>query len=289
MKDTIIIIDGDFVCHTCRFTNAVYHHGEECGVIFAMLERILDLSQAYDTREIVIVWDSRHSYRKKVFPEYKLKRAKKRQEDTPENREIYFAMKRQKDVLCELLPAIGFANNLVQNGLEGDDLVAMVCRNYPERKIVIVANDHDLYQLLDKNVSIITPHGEFLGKEYRVKNFEEEFGLSPKLWHLVKAIAGCTSDEVPGVRSVGEKTACKFLSGQLKESCQAFKKITCSDGEAIKKRNLELVCLPHKKTKPIVLKKNHFDWDLFWKTCKKNRFRTFMTERKDEWESFFGK
>lgn len=287
MKKTIIIIDGNYIGHTCRFTNSIYHKGQETGVVYALLDRVLDLAEAYSTNNIVFAWDSKHSYRKKYFADYKSKRKARRQEMSQEEKELLYAMYRQNEFLQRLLPTLGFSNNLMQNGLEGDDIIAMVCRNYPDQKIVIVANDGDLFQLLSYNVSILTPKGEYLGKEYKQKNFEEDFGIKPDQWHVVKALAGCTSDEVPGIRSIGEKTACKFLLGGLKEKSMAYQKIVSDEGEKIKEFNIPLVKLPHEKTKPILLKENCFCWKEFESMCKQFSFTAFLNDRRDEWERFF--
>ena len=253
------------------------------------MTKVLDLAEAYDTSKFAFVWDSKHSWRKKKYHWYKAKRAKSRKELDEAEKEALAAMFRQVDLIQHILPRIGFRNNLMQNGVEGDDLMAMICRNYPQYKIILVANDHDLYQLLDNKVSMLSPKADYLGKEYKAANFEEEFGISPRKWHLVKAIAGCTSDEVPGVEKVGEKTACKYLRGELKEHTQAYKKITCQDGIDIKERNLELVELPHKKTKPIILQEDELNLEEFKKLCKEFKFKYFLEDRFDEWERFFNR
>lgn len=288
MKSVLIVIDGNFVSHSCRFANKVYHKGKESGVIYDILNKIIDLGETYHTNDVVIVWDSKHSWRKKKHSWYKQKRAAHRKELSEEDKEILRCMYRQVDNLQTIFPKLGFSNNLMQNGLEGDDLMAMICRNYPDRKIVLVANDHDLYQLLDSNVSMLSPKGEYLGKEYTQYSFQDEYGISPKLWHLVKALAGCASDEVPGIDGVGEKTVCKFLRNELKPTHKTYDKITCSDGQEIKERNLPLVRLPHAKTKPIVLAGNNFNWCEFTKLCKQFKFNDFLVDRRDEWERFFG-
>lgn len=296
-NNPIIIIDGNFIAHTCRFTGKVYHEGEECGVIKTLLDYILDLSQSYKTNNFVIAWDSRHSFRKKKYPWYKSKRTKDRQELSEEEKKILRSMYRQIDILQVCLKELGFENNIEQNGLEGDDVMAMVCRNYPTERIILVASDHDLWQLLDHNVSMLTPKGDYLGKEYRAKDFEKEWGIPPQKWFLVKAIAGCSIDEVPGVgrdihtgeivARIGESTAANFLIGKMNSSTGTYKRIISDEANQIKKRNLELVRLPHERTKPIILKENHYDWEKFQKICKTYSFKDFLGERVDEWMMFF--
>lgn len=296
---TIVVIDGNFIAHLCRFTNRIRYKGKECGVILKIFEMILDCSMAYDTESISIVWDSKHSWRKKKHSWYKEKRTQDRKELTDQEKKDLRSMYEQVDKLMKILPQIGFQNSFMQNGIEGDDLMAMICRNYPTSKIVLVASDHDLYQLIDNNVSILTPKGEYLGKEYRKKDFEEEFGISPSKWHLVKAIAGCISDEVPGVgrdiktheivARIGEKTACNYLAGKLQNTTKAFQRIVCDEGQQIIDRNLELVRLPHQKTKPIILKRNKIDKIAFLSLCHEYKFMSFINERIDEWERFFRK
>jgi len=69
-----------------------------------------------------------------------------------------------------------------------------------------------------------------------------EYGIAPSQWADVKAIAGCSSDGVEGVRGVGEKTAAKFLRGNLKPASKAHQAIVA--GNNVWRRNLPLVRLP---------------------------------------------
>ncbi|GAH00618.1 unnamed protein product, partial [marine sediment metagenome] len=78
----------------------------------------------------------------------------------------------------------------------------------------------------------------------------------PREWKLVKALAGCSTDGIPGVKGVGEKTAIKYLTSQLKETTKACQAIISKEGIKIFKRNLKLVALPFKGTNVFKLKKD---------------------------------
>ena len=76
--------------------------------------------------------------------------------------------------------------------------------------------------------------------------------MEQEQWHVVKAIAGCETDSIEGVKGIGDILAAKFLRGLVKEGSKTYQKI--EQGEAIWKRNMELVKLPLEGTKtfPIV-------------------------------------
>jgi len=81
------------------------------------------------------------------------------------------------------------------------------------------------------------------------ESFGREWGIDPTMWADVKAIAGCSTDNVQGVKGVGEKTAVKFLTGGLGPDTKAFDRITSIDGNDVWERNLHLTRLPFKGTK----------------------------------------
>ena len=70
----------------------------------------------------------------------------------------------------------------------------------------------------------------------------------------MKALAGCSTDSVPGIKGVGEKTAIKYLKNELKESSKIYQRIISKEGWNIYKRNIELVKLPFTGTKIFKLK-----------------------------------
>ena len=273
-----IIVDCNYVGHAVRHTvdtKLQTSSGVHTNVIYGFLQSILMLSQVYSTNKFVFVWDSKLSKRKELFPEYKKSRHK---DMTPEEKEELRQAFLQFQILRKrVIPTIGFQNNFMEPGYEGDDMIASVIQNDDfGRDFLLYASDHDLYQLLSPRVAMIKR------KElYTIDKFVQEFGINPSQWWMVKTLAGCSSDEVPGIRGVGEMTACKWLRKELKEKSVAFQKIVDSR-EEVERRNIPLVKLPFEGTPVKKITEDRFDIRATRKMFQYYEFDSFLEEF-DEW------
>ena len=152
-----IIVDCNYVGHACRFavdSKMKTSKGVKTNVIYGFLQTILNNSQIFGTNDFIFVWDSKISKRKEIFPEYKKHRHK---DMTPEEKqELEDAYKQFGIIKDEIIGRMGFKNNFMVDGYEGDDLIASIVKNDMENsKFLLYASDHDLYQLLSENVSMI--------------------------------------------------------------------------------------------------------------------------------------
>jgi len=95
----------------------------------------------------------------------------------------------------------------------------------------------------------------------------------------VKAMAGCKSDKVAGICNVGEKTAIKYLNGNLKSTTKAYKDI--KDSKDLIESNMKLVDLPMEGTGKFRLNKDRMDLPAFMKLCEDYGFQSFL---RDIWE-----
>jgi len=176
-------------------------------------------------------------------------RKKKRKEASEDEKAAYASLRKQlEDLRTHVLTDMGFVNVFSQKGFEADDLIASVALRCPKNsEAIIVSSDEDLYQLLGSNRMIWNPHKK---KILNRKWFKEEYGIEPSQWRTVKALAGCSSDNVPGIPGVGEKTAIKFIKREIKKGTKTYDKF--ENAETIIKRNLPIVKLPYPGTgKPI--------------------------------------
>ena len=279
----IIVIDCSALCYASAFSLVGMEDDDiETGIIFGFLRQLRMLSQKFGTNDLVFTWDSKQSKRKEFFPEYKMKRGKKKKED-PEIAKIFASTYEQIKKLKEhVLPSIGFINSFEQNGLEADDLMADIVQGYDN--CVIVTNDEDLFQMLDY-CNIWLPGKK---KLITASSFEMEFGIQPSKWDDVKAFGGCKADEVPGIpipnndntgwskRGVGQGTAIKYVKNELPSHYKALKAIESDHGMNVYFRNIKLVHLPHTETKTILL--NDFvklNAKGFWDICNEYNFRSF--------------
>lgn len=224
-------------------TGSLTHGADLTGVAYGFINQLFTFFKhaPYGT-EPVFCWDSKHSLRKKVYPDYK-----KRDEQTEEAKERRLELYSQFDAIREdILPSLGWRGRCwIRDGYEADDLMAWgswKCKD----KCIIVSGDEDLYQCLynenpRREVFIFNPgKNEF----YTEDQLRKDYKVTGDHWPIVKAIAGCKSDNVPGVKGVGEKTAIKFLHGNMKLSDKKRVAIEEFKRSSEYERNLKLVTLP---------------------------------------------
>jgi DNA polymerase-1 len=241
-----MVIDANYLCHRAfHVFGKLSHQGMGTGIAYGVLRDVREWADRFQTDMIVFGFDSLGSKRKLIYPEYKANR--KRKEKTDDEIEAYNQFLEQVDTLQHtLLPSIGFNNIFSREGFEGDDILGSVSRDQRlNHEVILVSSDEDMYQLLHTNVSMWNPRAK---KLQTLKWFREEYGIAPKQWRDVKAIAGCTSDNIKGIAGVGEKTAVKYITGEINTSTKAYKSIESKKGKAIAARNMPLVSLPFKGT-----------------------------------------
>ena len=180
----------------------------ESALLMRFFDKIKMAHRYAKTNRVIFCCDSARSVRRELYPEYKGKRAK------DEHFDLYrdFFLKIQN----EIVPSMGFKNVLEADGLEADDIIASIALQEKKLPVVIFSDDSDLYQCIKSNVSImsISRSSNEACLMYPAK-FERLFEISHEKWADVKAIAGCTTDNVPGIEGVGEKFAIRYLNGTM--------------------------------------------------------------------------
>lgn len=241
---TWLVIDVSFLCHRAFHTaQHLLWKEKPTGVIFGFLKSISFLKDEFQTDRVAFCFEHPDLFRKAIYPPYKSKRRSK--ERTEAEKKSYQGLNLQiAELRGRYLPRIGFKNIFCYRGMESDDImaaIAMYCTD-EDNEIILVTADSDLYQCLSENmVMIYSPQARKLLTE---KWFVSKYGIVPSQWAVVKAIAGCSTDEIKGVGGVGELTALKYLRGELKESDRAYKAIRSRESLAIVRRNRILVKLP---------------------------------------------
>lgn len=265
----MILIDSNAICYREAYAigDKLSYEERKVGIIFGFLREILKLSKLYNTNEFAFCWDSRKSLRKQVYPEYKQKR--KTTEIDPQIFEQFETIK------TRMLPEIGFKNIFTYEGYESDDILAEIVFGYPEMEFVIASSDEDLFQLLYEGVKMYNLHSK---KEYDYHDFEKDYGITHDSWSLVKSMAGCSSDNIKGIEGVGEKTAIKYILGQLDHKTKAYKKIVSEEGQKIIARNYDLINLPYKNTPQSVIVEDYLSLLGFMSVCKRFGFSSIMKD-----------
>ena len=210
-----LVLDMDLLCHRAfHTTGELEFRGNKTGIVYGVLREILNLQERFSTNKIVFAWDLGDPLRREIYPAYKLNRQHFNLD--PQDGENRRQMRKQMLALrTEYLHGIGYRNIFFQEGHEADDVIASIVLNslQPKEKAIIVSADQDLYQLLNHRVFIWNPVRKVLIDE---ANFSAFHGIEPARWHCVKAMAGCSSDNVKGIMGIGEVLAARFLQGQLK-------------------------------------------------------------------------
>jgi len=171
--------------------------------IFGFAHAMTKLLDNGFTHVLVALDTDGKTHRHELFDEYKGTR-----KDTPEE------LKEQFPYMKEYLEALG-VYFYEQQYMEADDIIGYVVTHFKSEfdEIIIYSNDHDLVQLLDKNVSqLISRKGLKEIEMYTPEYVEEKLGFKTTQVIDYKALVGDVSDNIPGVPGIGDKTAVKLLS-----------------------------------------------------------------------------
>lgn len=293
-----LIIDANYLFHRSRHALKDVSLSNEfirTEIIYGFLKTLLYFSKRFIADEWTFVWDSSIPWREEEYPPYKRERnrtkAQNYYEMSQEDVEIYKIQFAQLKMLkWKILPGLGFINSFKQTGAEGDDLIAMITKSYPDKDFLILATDKDLYQLLTHNVSILNGHTE---KIITKSNLIRKYGITPEQWGMAKCIGGCTTDEVKGITGCADpgrsevSKAIKYLKGELTKG-KIFDRIRSKEGQEIIERNKNLILLPHKNTKKIKLEQHSLFVKDFQKMFEKMEFYSFLKHSNfREWEYTF--
>jgi len=177
--------------------------GKPTNALFGFIRTLESLNKKYQPRTIIVALDSKiPTWRKEEYPEYKAGR-----QETPEillEQINYFeTFLKEMEIDCFECP-----------GHEADDVLASLTKILLKKNIepIIVSNDKDLLQTIEKGVSILKSGRSISQIKLVTKNsFFEEYGFDSKKIPDFKGLVGDSSDNLKGVKGVGEKTAKKLL------------------------------------------------------------------------------
>lgn len=241
----LVVVDTHYLCWRAFYAlgSRMSVDDIQTGVLFGVFTDILDLISLWGSHRLVFCFDSAESERKKIYPGYKGSR--KKPEPDPEVARQKKQLRDQVQRLQEsILPQLGFYDVFSYSGFESDDIIARIVQTNRklENCITIISADQDLYQLLRKNVVMYNPRT----KSVMTRNsFMREYQILPSAWSMVKAIAGCHTDSVPGIVGVGEVTAIRYLRGTLRPGKTMA---SIAGNRDLITRNLSLVKLPFLNT-----------------------------------------
>lgn len=237
MSQTWLIIDASYLAYRAHYsTGGLAYRGLETGVVYGFLRDIVSIQDLFLADRMVFCFDYGFNLRKRDYPGYKGNRV-----EDENHKKVHEQLKLLRR---EYLRQAGFRNLLYEKGYEADDIMASVCATLPrDDQAILVSSDQDLYQLLAPRVIYYNPG---TGKTITEESFSRMYGVSPIQWVDVKAIAGCQTDCVSGVKGVGPKTAAKFITGRLKPGSKAYEAIVTNN--RVWRYNRGIVRLPYPGT-----------------------------------------
>jgi len=205
MAEELFLIDGNSLAYRAFFAlpeSIATSTGVPTNAIFGFASMLVKILTDYGPKATVVVWDAGSSGRKEIYQEYKAQRSSR-----PD------LLKEQWPHLAPLVEAFGYRNLSVE-GYEADDVIASIAEQAKAASIpvMVVTGDRDAYQLVDDEVRIMTTsRGITDTRVYDRDGVVDRYGIPPELVPDFIGLKGDTSDNIPGVPGVGDKTAADLL------------------------------------------------------------------------------
>ena len=205
---TTLLVDGNSLTYRAFFalpTDMATASGQVTNAVFGFTSMLAYVLKDQKPDGILVAFDRPEpTFRHKAEPEYKAQR-----DAAPD------ILRQQMGLVREVLDALGITS-IDQVGWEADDLIATATRKLTDlgEDVIIVTGDRDSYQLVsDPHVRVLyNKRGVSDYALYDEAGIEEKTGVTPAMYVQYAALRGDTSDNLPGVPGVGEKTAAKLIN-----------------------------------------------------------------------------
>ncbi|MCR5045384.1 MAG: DNA polymerase I, partial [Treponema sp.] len=204
--DTIYIIDSYGLIYRCYFAfisrPLTDSKGQNISALFGFFRNLHSMIAHYKPKTLIAALDSKSkTFRHEMYAEYKATRQK-----TPDD------LHAQIPWIEDVLQALGVPSLRVE-GYEADDVIATITKEAVAqgKSVRILSGDKDLMQLVGDKVQILKPDHADVWKVVGAEGVKAEWGVEPQKLLDLLSLYGDAADNVPGVKGVGVKTACKFL------------------------------------------------------------------------------
>lgn len=232
-QPTLMVIDGHSLAFRAFYALPVDSFrtadGQHTNAIHGFISMMLNLLAKEKPTHLAVAFDiSRYSFRTREYPEYKGTRG----ETPPE-------FIGQVPLLQDALHAMGITT-ITKEDFEADDILATLAAqgSAQDFKVLVVSGDRDTIQLIDDNVTLLYPSKQGVSEltRYDAAKVFERYGIQPHQYPEIAALVGETSDNLPGIPKVGEKTAVKWINeyGSLDEILRRADEIGGKVGESLR-------------------------------------------------------
>jgi DNA polymerase-1 len=225
-EKTLYLIDGSSYIYRAYY--AIKHlsspDGHPTNAIYGFIQMLLKLIKDYNPQHVAVVFDAgRTTFRTEMYPAYKANRAA-----MPEDLRV------QMEPIREVVRAFNIPT-LELKGYEADDIIGALAGRFADQggNVVVVTGDKDLMQIVTDRVTLLDT---MKARTSGVSEVLERFGVEPHLVIDILGLAGDSSDNIPGVPGIGEKTAIKLILefGSLDKLLERADEIKGKNGEKIR-------------------------------------------------------
>lgn len=244
MSEKILLIDGHSILNRAFYglPDLTNSEGKHTGAVYGFLTILFRILEDEKPDYLTVAFDLHApTFRHKMYPEYKGTR-----KGMPEE------LREQVPLLKEVLSAMGVAIVSLE-GYEADDLLGTLAKQSEDRglSVTILSGDRDLLQLCTEKILIRIPktiRGRTVIEDYHPAEVVEKYGITPSQVVDWKALMGDTSDNIPGIPGVGEKTASKIIAqfGSIDNAMEHLEEIKPNRAREAMREHFDLAVLSRK-------------------------------------------
>lgn len=200
----ILLVDGNNLAYRVfsAYPYLTTQKGKPVHVIYGVLKLLRAAITRFKPESVFVAWDGSPQRRKLLYPEYKANRNLNR---NAAEEQAYKEYREQLVDLTFILKYTGVHQYRGDNA-EADDLISVLADF--DGEYIILSEDKDMLQLVNNRVSVYRPMKDV---HYTQLNFVTLTGLTPKQFLESRTLQGDSSDNIPGIRGIGEKTAAKLI------------------------------------------------------------------------------
>jgi len=221
LNDHVLIVDSmNTFIRSFAMLQSMNPQGHHTGGLVGFLRSLGFLMRTIDPTRIICVFDGQASSasRKNINSDYKANRNIKRitnWELFDDKEDEYASMTMQMHRLVEYLQCLPITLISIDK-VEADDTISYLAQKFGanNKKVTIVSSDKDFLQIVDQNIEVYSPIKK---KTYGKKEVQEELGMIPENYLIMKALLGDNSDNLTGIKGLGPKTLIKEFSGLVND------------------------------------------------------------------------